>query len=218
MPDRQPPVVVVDACSLYNTAQRDLLISLAIEGAFRMVVSDTIIAEFAAARYRTVRDRKGVSERTKVERMIGQMIKALEVSGSGKVIPDTLMEPIVSSFGNSAKDRHVLAACSLAAARVLVTENLRDFPSDELDRAGVEAALDVRGFLDWLLPSLIDEQLLGALSGMADRRSRPRRWSVEELLGDLAIGAGGDTSLDSWVGKIEERLARRRAVPPSNGT
>ena len=41
-------------------------------------------------------------------------------------------ESLIPSMTNDAKDRHVLAATVLAKARMLVTFNLKDFPSDSV--------------------------------------------------------------------------------------
>lgn len=60
-----------------------------------------------------------------------------------QAVPDCLIEgfePLIEELNlPDANDRHVLAAAITGQARVIVTINLKDFPTSELDRYGIEA-------------------------------------------------------------------------------
>jgi hypothetical protein len=86
-------------------------------------------------------------------------------------------------------DRHVLAAAVGIGAKVIVTRNLRDFPSDALSPYGVEARTP-----DRVLCDLFDERpelILAAGAAMRARLKRPPQ-TPDEWLAALAAGQMGD--------------------------
>jgi hypothetical protein len=59
-------------------------------------------------------------------------------------------EPLIGEMANDPKDRHVLAAAVRGGAEVLVTENLRDFPSDAVHPYEIEVVSQDTFLLDQL--------------------------------------------------------------------
>lgn len=84
---------------------------------------------------------------------------------------------------NDRKDRHVLAAAVLAGAPLIVTNNVRDFPSSACEPHGVSAlnADDYLADLAMGWPTAVEE----GLHRYAAVLRRPHPWSLEELLGAL---------------------------------
>src|SRR5690606_15112881 len=116
-------VVVYDACVLYPSIKRDLLVRVAIAGTVRARWSAMIIEE---VRRNLLADRPDI-EPARLERTFDLMADALPdacITGF-----DDLIEGIHLP---DADDRHVVAAAIRANAQVIVTENVRDFPSDYL--------------------------------------------------------------------------------------
>ena len=98
--------------------------------------------------------------------------------------PVTGYEQLIGSMTNHPKDRHVLAAAVAGRADTLVTENLKDFPSE----SAVHLGITVTGqddFLLWLL-ELHPDAVLDALRRQSSRYRREPR-SVTAL---LSIWAG----------------------------
>lgn len=122
--------VVYDACVLFPAPVRDLLIRVAHAGLVRARWSDAILDEC----FRSIlASRPGldpaVLDRTR--RLMNAAIADCLVTGYEPLVgPLELPDP---------NDRHVLAAAIRGAAQVIVTSNLRDFPSDKLAPHGVEA-------------------------------------------------------------------------------
>jgi hypothetical protein len=86
-------------------------------------------------------------------------------------------------------DRHVAAAAVGVGAKVIVTRNLRDFPSSALAPYGVEARTP-----DQVLCDLFDERpdlIIAAGAAMRARLKRPPQ-SPEEWLASLVAGHLGD--------------------------
>jgi len=89
-------------------------------------------------------------------------------------------------------DRHVLAAAVGIGAGVIVTRNLRDFPSTALAPFRIEARTP-----DRVLCDLFDERpdlVLAAAAAMRARLKRPPQ-SPEEWLTGLAAGHLGDLAV-----------------------
>jgi predicted nucleic acid-binding protein len=109
-----------DACVLYPSVVRDVLIRVAIEGTVRAHWSDRILDEV----FRNLKknrpdldpaklDRTGVSWRRHLR---DANVTGYESIIDGLVLPDP-------------DDRHVLAAAMRAGAQVIVTDNLKHFPA-----------------------------------------------------------------------------------------
>jgi hypothetical protein len=91
------------------------------------------------------------------------------------------LEPTMT---NHPKDRHVLAAAVASPAHVVVTFNLRDFPSDACEPFGIEAR-DPDTFLVYLY-GLNPELVRAAIEEQASDLENPRM-SVDEVLDGLAV-------------------------------
>ena len=122
-------VVVYDACVLYPAPLRDLLLELAISELFMAKWSEQIHAEWIR---NLAKNRPDLSDKL-------QHTKEL----MNAAVPDCLVEgyePIVEGLSLPDKDdRHVLAAAIKSGAQIIVTFNLKDFPSEILDNFGIEA-------------------------------------------------------------------------------
>ena len=123
---------VLDASILYSAALRDLVLSLAANGLYRPAWSELIHDEWM--RNLITNQGGGASIQayaTQTRQRMDAIFPAALVDGfqtliTGLTLPD-------------ATDRHVLAAAIHAGAAVIVTYNLRDFPSSELAKFGIEA-------------------------------------------------------------------------------
>ncbi len=112
----RPLRAVLDANVLYPFSLRDTLLRAAEMGLFQVCWSDEILEETR----RNLVASAGVS-RELAARLITVMKTAF---------PEALIvgyEVLVDDMENDPKDRHVAAAAQHADARVIVTQNLRDF-------------------------------------------------------------------------------------------
>ena len=125
-----PFTVIYDACVLYPAPLRDLLMHLALTGVFRARWSEQIHDEWTR---NVLKNRPDVSP-TQLHRTVAFMNQA---------IPDSLVndyEPLIHGLDlPDEDDRHVLAAAIKCGATVIVTYNLKDFPSEILKRFEIEA-------------------------------------------------------------------------------
>ncbi|MCU1703959.1 PIN domain-containing protein [Xanthomonas hortorum] len=125
-----PFTAVYDACVLYPAPLRDLLMWLGLSGRFRARWSVQIHQEWKRNLLLNRRDLTA----EQVDRTSALMDRA---------IPDALVtghEPLIAGLQlPDADDRHVLAAAIRCSASVIVTFNLKDFPSATLAPFGIEA-------------------------------------------------------------------------------
>lgn len=114
---------VFDACVLYGEMVRNLLLNLAETGLFQAKWTTDIHEEWISS---LLEERPDLG-RQRLERLRALMDMAIKdclVTGYRPLIEDlTLPDP---------KDRHVLAAAITASADVIVTKNIKDFPSETL--------------------------------------------------------------------------------------
>ena len=117
---------LLDTNVLYSSILRDFFITLGVMGV-PIRWSDQIEAEFI-----TVRHRKNPDHDIRTKRVLEQMRRAFPdyraVVDNLQVEALTLPDP---------DDRHVLAAAISVGASVIVTSNLRDFPTAVLEQYGV---------------------------------------------------------------------------------
>ena len=120
---------VLDACVLYPTILREVLLDVAGAGLFAPVWSARILDEWhhAAARLGAAGDAVAGAEIAQARvRFPGAEVAADEGVALAYDLPDP-------------GDRHVVAAALAAKAGLIVTANLRDFPRRALAPAGLEA-------------------------------------------------------------------------------
>lgn len=120
-------IALLDACVLYPTATRDLLLRGAERYLYQVRWSAEIIAEM---RDSLVRD--GRVTRSQSEALAANMLEAF---------PEAMVEDhqtLVHSMTNEQEDRHVLAVAVAARADVLVTWNLRHFPPAACEPFAIE--------------------------------------------------------------------------------
>lgn len=120
--------VFLDACVLYPTVLREILIGVADAGLYRPLWSPRVLEEWARA------TRKIGPE--------GEAIARGEIAALRANWPQAEVQPGQSSLSRIVlpddNDVHVLAAASDAGADLLVTLNLRDFPRGEVRAEGLD--------------------------------------------------------------------------------
>lgn len=125
-----PFTAVLDANVLYPAPLRDLLMHLALTGAYRARWSAQIHDEWK----RNVLAKRPDLTREQLDRTSALM---------DKHVPDSVVsgyEPLVNGIDlPDLDDRHVAAAAIKCSASVIVTFNLKDFPEPILEPFGIEA-------------------------------------------------------------------------------
>lgn len=121
-------VVVYDACALHGNTSRDLLIRVAQAGLVQAKWSETILDELV--RSLESRGIGGEDKLTQLRRRITDSVADCIVTGYEPLI-ETLELP-------DPDDRHVLAAAIRSHAQVIVTDNVKDFPTSALSPWDIE--------------------------------------------------------------------------------
>lgn len=121
-------IVVLDACVLIPAPLRDTLLRAAEAGLYRVQWSDDILEEVR---------RNLVSELGRTEEQSQRLVEAIR--GAFPEALGTGYAPLTAAMTNHPKDRHVLAAAVVAGAQVIVTNNLKDFPTAALAPLSIEA-------------------------------------------------------------------------------
>lgn len=121
--------VVYDANVLYPNTLRDVLIRLACLGHFQARWTDLILDEV----FRNLKKNRPDLDPAKLDRTRDLMCQAVD---------DCLVtgyEDLISALSlPDQDDRHVLAAAIRCNAQVIVTENKRHFPQDELNKYDIK--------------------------------------------------------------------------------
>jgi predicted nucleic acid-binding protein len=163
---------VFDANILYPAAQRDLLIRLAQVGLFRGRWTEQILDEMQNAIVR--RQPELIDKLARTRQLMCEGVKDCLVTGYEPLI-DALELP-------DTNDRHVLAAAIRCGAQVIVTNNVTDFPADQLDEYSIEAQT-----ADEFLVHLVDLRpalVAATLQRQADSLRHPPQ-TLQEVLARL---------------------------------
>lgn len=167
---------ILDANVLYPFLVRDVLLSLAEAGLYRVVWTAEINAEWSE---RLVAEKPG--RKAAIEATIEAMNEAFpEATTTG-------YEDLISSLSlPDADDRHVLAAAIRSGASVIVTENLKDFPPDMLAKYDIET----RSADEFVLNTfeLYPTDALHALKTMRARYFKPPVTPAELIQRMLKVG------------------------------
>lgn len=165
--------VVYDASVLYPAPLRDFLMHLALTDLFRARWTEDIHEEWIRSVLEVRTDlRREQMERTR--ELMNANVRDCLVEGYQSLIPGLeLPDP---------DDRHVLAAAIRASASVIVTFNLRDFPTARLEQYGVEAQHP-----DEFIAHLIDLNQMKVCAAAEEQRRSLRNppKTVEEYLETL---------------------------------
>lgn len=121
---------VYDACVLYPAPLRDFLMWLALSGRFRAKWSKEIHNEWKRNLFKKRPDLTA-EQLDRTSELMAQALPDACVTGYEDLIEGLTLPDI--------NDRHVLAAAICCNASVIVTFNLKDFPSTALRPFGIEA-------------------------------------------------------------------------------
>ncbi len=145
---------VLDACVLYPTVLREILIDVAGAGLFQPLWSQRILDE-----WRLAAERLGLSAGVEIALMMDRFPLAMatgEADARGLDLPDPA-------------DRHVVETALAAGASLIVTANLRDFPRNALAAVGLKAVHPDEFLRDLFLQS--PEPIIAAVNATRQRAS-----------------------------------------------
>lgn len=186
-----PYPVVLDACVLYPSFLRDLLIRLGLTGLYQPKWSATIEDEW---QQNLLANRADLTPE-QIQRTAALMNTA---------VPDAMItsfEPLIDSVDlPDVDDRHVVAVAVRSNAEIIVTFNLKDFPAPALDAFGIEALHP-----DDFVMDLFDLNRALVLSAVNEQRRSMRKppKSVDEYLDGL---------LRQRLPKIVKELSQFRTI------
>lgn len=168
-----PYPVVLDACVLYPSLLRDLLMHLGLTGLYQPKWSAIIENEWQR---NLIKNRPDLnSDQIK---QTGELMN--------RALPDAMVtgfEPLVASIDlPDVNDRHVVAAAICSHAEIVVTFNLKDFPQQYLDNFSIEA-LHPDDFITDLF-DLNQALVLAAVNKQRHNMRKPPK-SVDEYLDAL---------------------------------
>jgi len=188
-------VALLDACVLYPTSTRDLLLRASERGLFQIRWSDEIIDELVR---NLVADKRCTPEQAaELVRHMRLAFPEAVVSGYQKLVP---------TMGNHPGDRHVLAAALVAQASVIVTDNSGHFPVESCEPYAIEVQT-ADEFLSYSFDLAPDAMAAVFLGQVRDFR-RPR-FDAATALSIL------DQRLPAFAGRLRE--SRRVAEEVARG-
>ncbi|MGM3190323.1 PIN domain-containing protein [Dickeya dadantii subsp. dieffenbachiae] len=168
-----PYPVVLDACVIYPSLLRDLLIHLGLTGLYQPKWTAIIEDEWQR---NLLANRPDLTPEqiSRTSELMNKAVPDAMITGFEPLIPGiTLPDP---------DDRHVVAAAVRGNAEIIVTFNLKDFPQPSLNNFGIEAQHP-----DDFMTDLLDLNQALVLSAVNKQRRSMRKppKSVDEYLDAL---------------------------------
>lgn len=165
----------LDTCVLFPLILRDILLDAAQARFFAPRWSDEVLIELR----RNLIAHRGLSD-DQATRLIAAMRRHFPTAAVASY------EHLIPAVTTHPKDRHVVAAAAKARATVIVTSNLRDFPSDALTPFGL-VAQSPDHFLTLLFD--VDAERMGDLLHRLAASYRAPAMSLETFLARLETHA-----------------------------
>ena len=163
---------MIDTCVLYPTVMREMVLSVAREGAFTPLWSERILEEWARAARKL-----GPTGEVQARAEIALTEAAFPTAKTN--VPEGLKARL---WLPDEDDIHVLAAAVSGSADAIMTLNAKDFPRQTLSEEGLER-IDPDGFLYqlWLTqPDLVSTSAARVLDEA--RRLSGKPWEMRALL------------------------------------
>lgn len=152
--------VFLDACVLYPTVLRQILIGVADRGLYKPLWSPRVLEEWARAAARLGPD--------------GEQVARAEVALLRDTWPGAEVQPHAGDLSRlylpDPNDVHVLAGAIAGGADLLCTFNAKDFPRHTLAAEGIER-VDPNQLLGRLMPSDDIAEVVAAVHATAERLS-----------------------------------------------
>jgi hypothetical protein len=168
----------IDACSLAGALKRNLLLTLAEAGFYRVRWSERVLDETRRA-IQKILEGKGVPD------AVDRGTRAVEL------MKMAFEDAMVSSYDDfmcvcdkipDGNDRHVLAAALKTQAAIIVTDNIRHFPSEVVAPLNIEACTSDEFIANTI--ALDAGKAVAAVRTMRQRLKNPGK-TVEILLLDM---------------------------------
>ena len=172
----------IDACSLAGVLKRNLLLTLAEAGFYRVRWSHRVIEECRQAIEKMLANREMPDAVARSHNAVAAMVEAFddalvidydEFLNLGRDLPDR-------------NDAHVLAAAIKTRAHVIVTDNLKHFPIGTLAPLNIEARSTDEFIANTI--TLNTARAVGAVKTMRERLNRPEKTAKAILLDMEASG------------------------------
>ena len=186
----EPLVAVYDACVLYPFHLRNLLVQCAVDRLVEARWTNEIHEEWIrnlSANNPTI----PIGHLHAARDLMNAAVPTATVTGYKTTIPSIVLP--------DANDRHVVAAAVAASASIIVTWNVRDFPTAELRRHGLQKQTP-----DLFLTRLYDRIPDLTIEAVAGARRNLRRSKVSPM---EFVQALRRQKLVRFTAKIESRLS-----------
>lgn len=172
----------VDSCTLAGTLRRNLLLTLAEAEFYRIRWSERVLieAELAIQKILIERGLDDAADRAQRAR------RAMETAFEDAMVSDFDAFLCVCTDLPDPNDAHVVAAALKTEASMIVTENLKDFPSHLLEPLNIEAKSADAFIADTI--ALDDGRAVAAIRRMRERFKRPEMTAEQLLLKMEAVG------------------------------
>jgi predicted nucleic acid-binding protein len=168
-------IAVVDTCALFSAVLRDTLLWVAEAEFYDIRLTDEILEELR---------RNLVKKQKSDEKQARNLIVTIKQAFPEHFVQE--YQRLIDLMPVNQKDRHVLAAAVVSRAQVIVTHNLKDFPSSLLVPHNVEAR-SPDAFLLQLFADNREEMKSLLMEQAANLRNPPL--TVLEVLDKLAVEA-----------------------------